>query len=596
MISFTTALVLFTFILTGIYTGLLLVNNGSIASTTKSNRSVSRLFSVGAFILSSIGVALTLSIDFRETSPYFIITVLVPILAIVSRLFGGYSLDLASIVLWHIMMYFSKIPYIDVSIGEGSGMLREISINDHWDFKWAHNPNYNPIPTIAFIQATLSRIIAVPWYSYVLGTMLFLIWAVAYDLAIYRLTHILTYNKVASLISIILIAITPETSIHQHPYQWSGNMLTLLALTSIIKILKEGVSLREIIILSTILFTGSILSHATGLSLLILSIFLLFNREIISILKRINLIPITSRFRLPISIPTIFLVIFLLRATYTSGYAGYVLPNLIAVYNGFVNLIREFFIPSEKEFGGAYHIPLYERSGVSPIQAYAWSFVIAAATAHVLYDLIKRKIEEIKFLLYIATISVIFVSFIGYAVVKLKEFYVLNRTTYVFIPYIVPLAAEAVATTLMKRSIVIASISLILLAVSAPIASQDPNISPIQYARIRSSEPIELSLGDLLMAKIIVYHIDKTTSQSYHIYIKSDEIFKTGMYRLVSNGSAVGIWYPIYTSRLESAINLYSFINSLPNLNIITQTEENNILNLDLIFNIGNTKVYLSYS
>jgi hypothetical protein len=143
---------------------------------------------------------------------------------------------------------------------------------------------------------------------------------------------------------------------------------------------------------------------------------------------------------------------------------------------------------------------------------------------------------------------------------------------------------------------VVALISLVLLAISAPIASQDPNISPIQYAKIRASEPVELRSGDLLMAEFIMYHIDTNISQSYHLYIKSDEIFRTGRYKLVSNGSAVGIWYSIYTSRLELAINLYSFINLLPNLDVSTQIEKTNISNLDLIINLGNNKIYLSHS
>ncbi len=597
MISFTTALILFTVMLTGAYLGFLLAGGRSEAFAVRRNRSISSALSISAFALSLIGVVLTLSTDFRETPPYFAIITLVPVLAIMSRAFGGYRLDLTSIILWHIMMCFSKMPYIDVSIGEGSQMVREMRFNDHWDFKWAHNPSYNPIPTMAFIQATLSRIIGVSWCSYVLGAAIFFARAIAYDLAIYCLTHTLTNNSLASLTSIVLIAITPETALHQHPYQWSGNMLTLLALILIVKAFKKRIEFwKTTIILITTLFTGSILSHPTGLSLLILSTFSLLSKEIVSTLRKFNLEIERNMSELPVIIPSILLAIFLFRAMYTYGYAGYVLPNLIAVYNGLIDFLKEFFIPGEKELGEAYHIPLYERAGISPMQAYAWSFVIAVATANMVYGLLKKRVEETKTLLYIATISIIFISFTGYAVIRLREFYVLNRTTYVFIPYIIPLAAEAIATTITKRSKVIALISLILLAISAPIASQDPNISPIQYAKARASETVELHLEDLLMAKIIMHNIDVDMHQLYHLYIKSDEIFRTGRYRLVMNGSAVGIWYPVYTSRLESALNLYSFINSLPSIDVTTQIGENDIQNLNLIFSTGNNEVYLSYS
>jgi hypothetical protein len=475
-------------------------------------------------------------------------------------------------------------------------MVREMRLNDHWDFRWAHNPSYNPIPTVAFIQATLSRITIMNWYSYGLGSIVFLAILIAYDLSIYTLTYTVTRDGRIALISIPLVAITPETPIHQHPYQWSGNALVLIATALLINIIRR-VETRINFVTITLLFTGAILAHATGLSYIFLLMMLLF----VGILS--NYIPRRGKPRILFSmhrlafVLTVLLVILVVRSAYTYGYLGYVYPAVKSVFQSLIDLIKEFFTPSE-EITEATHIPLYERAGVPWIQAYIWSYALSIATAYILHSLVRGKTDLLEFALYASCASFDGIAFIGYGLMKIQGFYWMNRTTYVFIPLVYPLVAKALTNILegitsifTKAHSIFTLLGLALFVVAAPIASQDPNISPIQYARARQSDVIPLDISDIIEAEIIL-----KISERENYYTYSYITYKTGAYRLSENPAeaAVGIWYPVLTTKLKSAIELYSFINKLqaPNIEVLTPNEFE-YANLNLVYNSRKNYLYV---
>ncbi|WP_187286338.1 hypothetical protein [Desulfurococcus mucosus] len=557
-----------------------------------------------SFALSATGLLLTLSTHFRETLPYFLITVLIPFLNVVTAFYKPRGMIIASYVLWHLMLLLGNVPATGIAIGEGTGMLREMALNDHWRFEWAHNPSYNPLPTMAFIQATLSRVAGTDWYSWALGTTVFLGWAVAYDISVYLLTLYVTGETRAALLSIPLIAVTPETAIHQHPYQWSGNMLVLLASMVLVKAVQGMEKPTRYILLMTLLFTGAILAHATALAYIFVLLGLLATRYMYPLLGKLHLrMEKTPIERIVLPATLVLVVIFFIRSLYVSGFAQYVMPSFLSVYNGLVGIIKSFLIPTEEhEIGAAIHIPLYERAEVSPIQAYVWSYTASLATAYFIYALfLKRRVSSLQFSLYVTSVLILSVSFMGYSILKEKNFYLLNRTTYVFIPFIAPMASLTLSRIfglLRRRKISLRALglaSMLMFIATAPIAAQDPNISPIQYARIRNSESVPLSMGDILIAKSFLGQLD--VSSVSQLYLTSSRLYMTGMYRLTPQGSAVGIWLPTYTSRFKEALGLTSFIDKLqlPAIHLSTDSSSYTGMYCKLIYSIGidSTSIYI---
>jgi hypothetical protein len=604
-ISFTQALLMFTITQIPLYLLMLIITEKRSSVSVReplrrrSSCALINLLDKVSFIVLSLGFVLTLLTNFRETIPYFTILSLVLLMNTLYIILRGSSgLILGSFILWHLMMYLDKIPSIDIAVGEGSAMVREMRLNDHWDFRWAHNPSYNPIPTVAFIQATLSRITTIDWYSYSLGSIVFLAILVAYDLSIYTLTYTVTGDSRAALISIPLVAITPETAIHQHPYQWSGNALVIIATALLINAIK-GIESRINFVTITLLFTGAILAHATGLSYVFLLIVLLLVGLLSNYIHRRGKPRILFGMHRLLFVLTVLLIILVVRSAYTYGYLGYVYPAVKSVFQGLIDLIKEFFTPSE-EITEAVHIPLYERAGVPWIQAYVWSYALSIATAYILYSLVKNKSNLLELVLYASCVSFVGIAFIGYGLLKAQGFYWMNRTTYVFIPLVYPLVAktltkilEGVTGVFTKAHLIFALLGLALFVVTAPIASQDPNISPIQYARARQSETIPLDISDIIEAEFIL-----KVSERENYYTYSYITYKTGAYRLSRNPAegAIGIWYPVLTTKLKSAIGLYSFINKLQvsNIEVLTLNEfEYANFNINLIYNSRKNYLYV---
>jgi hypothetical protein len=512
------------------------------------------------------------------------------------------GLVFGTLILWHLMMYLDRVPAIDISGGEGVSMIREMRLNDHWQFEWAHNPSYNPLPTIAFLQATLSRITAINWYSYNLGLIRLLSLLVTYDLTMYAFTYAITGDKRMAILSIPLIALTPETPIHMHSYKWSGNALILIASTVSINVIKSRGHYASNFILILLLFTGAILTHATGLAYLFLLIFLLLTVNLAKIFPiKLERSTATSGIRQRLwHVLWILLIITVARSVHTYGYSEYIFPDVQGIFNGLVDLVKQLFIPSEEAEEVA-HIPLYERTGIPWVQAYVWSYALSMATAYILRSLMRKKVDSTELALYITSTFFLPVTYIGYGLLKMREFYSLNTNTYVFLPFIYPLASKAL-TRIIERSssnrkqyLALALSGLVLLTLAAPIAARDPNISPIQYAKARQSEVVTLDMGDFAEASFIL-----KVNEVFTLYTFSCNMYMIGAYRLSYNPAekAVGIWYPVLTTKLKAAIDSYSFLNKLrsPYVEVLTYSElEHANSNWNLIFNSQKDLVYVPH-
>jgi hypothetical protein len=94
MISFSIGLIVFTLLLTAIYLVLLMsTKENATELEIRKHSLLSAMFSTLSFVISVASFILTLTIDFRETMPYFAVVVVVPFPVILSRILGGWGLE-----------------------------------------------------------------------------------------------------------------------------------------------------------------------------------------------------------------------------------------------------------------------------------------------------------------------------------------------------------------------------------------------------------------------------------------------------------------------------------------------------------------------
>lgn len=567
--TFTNALILFAIVYTLLF--FILYTIKEKRTDQDERRPLSRLqraLPATSFTISAITLLLTVWSDFRESPPYYALMIASIALVLASLSLGVRSKwVLPSVILWHFALYLDTAPAVDIGGGEGVEMLRQLATEPHWEFQWAHNWNYNPLPTAAFIVAEMSRIMGVEWYRWTLQWGFYAAWAVAYDIGIAMLTYALTKDWRASALSVILIAVTPMTPIDQDPYQWSSNMLTILALALIVKYLKRDTYWQNVAV-AVLLFSGAILAHPTALSLPIV----LFATLITSLLGRTilsRLIEVRWKITLIelfyLSILTIsYIAIFILIGIFTRGYSSNAFGVISGVINGVYNLVEKIFqhgASATQATRGLSYVPLYEREGVSPLDAGIWALALALATAYILHRLlIKRKIDAIDLAIYATAFLALGLTFIGYGLLHLPQFYPLNRTSYVFVPYIVPLAAYVLARAisigrLNKITIIASIIAIAVMLLSATTAISDPNISPREYALIHGWPLVRTSVSDYIKANIIYKYlsINSITIASVKNYLA----------KIVYTSAGFKTAY-IVTNNLAGALSNIAFIYNTP--------------------------------
>jgi hypothetical protein len=92
---------------------------------------------------------------------------------------------------------------------------------------------------------------------------------------------------------------------------------------------------------------------------------------------------------------------------------------------------------------------------------------------------------------------------------------------------------------------------------AAPIASQDPNISPIQYNKVREIPQFEINIALLLKASIVISLIQPVNIDVLGVY--SENLF---IEKIVYTSAGLKTEYR-YSNPLIKAMELYSFINSI---------------------------------
>jgi hypothetical protein len=105
------------------------------------------------------------------------------------------------------MLIATGVPSDLLAITEGSHMARTMILHNEWIPEMAHNPSYNPFPTMAFIRASLSFLTGLPWFNRSLAYILSLTIFLAFDLAVFTLASRL-FSEVVSNIKYLSVFVT----------------------------------------------------------------------------------------------------------------------------------------------------------------------------------------------------------------------------------------------------------------------------------------------------------------------------------------------------------------------------------------------------
>jgi hypothetical protein len=582
-ITFSRALVLFVAGFTVIYLFLLLFSQGKEEYLTiRIPRGSFRVLVLITFSLSLIVSTFTLHTNWFKDSLWYIIiiTALTPLIFL-TIINGDKISALISLLSLQIALHFTPIPKLDMIIlEEGCEMTACLAESGFWNPACAHNPNYNPFPTVASILVILSQVVGVEWYRWITTHILYYIsFYIAYDLILISLTRALTDNWRISYISVYLITITPETFLHGHAYQWLGNLLNLICLYALIKILHESLPKNTSLITIAIAYSTAILTHATAMNYMLILLSMIMIMTIIHHGRRFSFIAVdrdtfkSKGFRFASNVILLILVIIssvtFIRATYTYDYGRYVIGSL-------VDFLKAFLSPEILEVK-AYR-PLYELTGVNPIQAYVWSLAIAIAAAEVFYAIFKKNLKTLDLALFTGSVLNLTLGYIYILITSYVPTTALYRGAYTAIPYIIPIASRGLYRTL-KNSKVTLVVSLLILTLATPIASQDPGVNFKVYEQIKGNQVIEYLIGDYIEA-LTLYNI------TLRMYLEGSLIVSGRLYEYHVLTAARGYVGVEYKSPIVDVINMLHLISG-GKLNVKMKVLTQSSTAISLIYHSG---------
>jgi len=507
-LTFTRAIPIFFIIQTVLFLALLKLaertNKNARIKVNISNKVLSTILKL-LYITVLIGGVTTSLIEFRYTTMYNIVIITTPIVLILLLALGYESkLMLATAIMWHYMLIAPRMPKDLISITEGVHMTRTMILYGKWIPELAHNPSYNPFPTMAFVRAALALITSIPWYSWFIFITLIISTLIAYDLTIFILTSKLASSSSVGMLAIILTALTPYLLVTGHAHQVPANMMWLLSTYAMILVIKYAK--RKYIFLAILLFFAAILTHPTAYIEILLPLTLLLSLYIKRIINKdrdISEKVSAIAFRQSIKIFIIaFFVLGSIRFAYEVGYVEYVGGSGIQAIK---ELLSRIFIGEGIE-ASRVSLSLYDYGGVPFYQAYLWSLSAAIAFALVLYHLLKRSIDIYQLLFSITAYIFITTGYIMGVFIRNLPTSGLYRGAYPAFSLLIPLSAIAIRKILKAKCLIVAVIIILFLASSFTL--NDPELSPRMAAKIRGiPERIKLvraTLADIIEARTVM--------------------------------------------------------------------------------------------
>jgi hypothetical protein len=589
-LTFSRAIPVFFVIQTLLFLLLLMVSEKKSHINTKLNISKKALSTIMVLlyvilIISDILLLLgRINYVFQTIIATIIPATIVPLLVMNSE----HKLMFAIVLLWHLLLLGLTMPPDLLSITEGVHMTRTMVIYGKWLPELAHNPSYNPFPTMAFLRVALSYTTGIPWFSWFIAYAMLLITTLAFDLAVYSLALRATPSHNTAILAVIISALTPYLVVTGHAYQVPATIMWLLSIAILIKTLREPKKADFIPII--LLYVAAILTHTTAyvammFPLMLIILKLIFERKEMNL----KIHPVMK------AIIIIFLTLGIFRIAYEELYVKYVYNLGYSGIKSLVSNLLTLLTLSSEEEGIRLKFSLYDYSGIPFYQAFLWALTASLATAITIYNMLRKRINIVILTSFISGALFIGLGYLSATLVVVST--QLYRGTYVAFSFLIPLAAETIRKVINSRKRSLALIVIFILIFSSFLATRDPEISPLYKLKSRGIPEKVLDMAatqsDIVKADIIINSVNEIeVFNNLTFYSKYSLRFE----RLTTYGESIPMFYSRLSDALYKALYMRGYtIKDAPiaNINIVDLSKLSTLTaNYSIIINFGDEIVF----
>jgi len=492
MITFSSTLILFAITLTVLFTALLIITHNRRDKEIRIiNESTGETMLKTALTLSIILLALVLATNIKQSYPqYYYALVAIDAALLVTPIMAMNdekkltALALPTIIILQVSLLNTQLPPTGVGGGEGDEMYRGMYLTGHWSFSFAHNPAYNPFPAQVYQAVALGKVMGLEWFSALIGGFWSTIFIIAFNLLVYVMTLYLVHDVRAALIAALLMNVTPETAVTINPHFWLSTFLVFLAVITALKSVESKYPMGYAAI-SVVSYVTAMLSLTTAILIILIMIFLFLA---IYILPKLRLYqPIMNKNHNMHVLVTLFIsytIISILVMVYTNGYLQYTYPVAQDFINGLITWLQSLFAQSVTSTtsisSGPPHSMLY--ASVNPMLAYAWSLALSVATAYLLYVITIKRRENPWIIGFILT-GIIVPVLAALQMLFFRGALPINTNAYTAIPLVFPVVG-LVMSKLRNKGLPMFALLTVLLIALVFVGAHDPNVNPVEYAKI----------------------------------------------------------------------------------------------------------------
>jgi len=489
MITFSSALILFAITLTALFTALLIITHNRRDKEIRIiSESTGKTMLKAALTLSIILLALVLATNIKQSYPqyyYALVAIaaallVTPIMAISDEK-KLTALALPTIFILQVSLLNTQLPPTGVGGGEGDEMYRGMYLTGHWSFSFAHNSAYNPFPAQVYQAVALGKVMGLEWFSALIGGFWYTIFIIAFNLLVYVMTLYLVHDVRAALIAALLMNVTPETAVTMNPHLWLSTFLVFLAVITALKSIESKYPMGYAAI-SVISYVTAMLSLTTAILIILIMIFLFLA---IYILPKLRLYQPTTNKNYNMHVLTIlftsYTIISILVMAYTEGYLQYVYPMIQSFINGLMMKLQSLLVqPQTSTSIGPEHFMLY--ASTNPTLAYTWSLALSVATAYLLYVITVKRRESPWVIGFLLT-GIITPVLAALQMLFFRGGSPINVNAYTAIPIVFPVVGLVMSKLRNKGLSMLALLTVLLIALVF-VGAHDPNVNPVEYAKI----------------------------------------------------------------------------------------------------------------
>ncbi|WP_069807903.1 hypothetical protein [Vulcanisaeta thermophila] len=574
-LTFTNLLPITAIILTTIFTTILVkVHDKEHDYTDLIGSGTARVMAISGNVLVAITLFLNLATPIQQNNETLYLTLIGAsiTLLLIPTMANEHDIDklikyvLPGILTLHITILNAQVSQSGIGLGEGAEMNRGMYVTGHWNYSFAHNPAYNPFPAQVAVMTFLDKTLNMPWFSAIPWFIWYSIFTIAFDLVIYTLTIYLFNDKRAGIIAMLLLGITPETALTLNPHLWMSNLLVIISTLALIKITKDGDAWRNIAI-SAISYAAAMLSLTTAIlelfipPALIIAIYVLPKLKLYMPLRHR-----AGRTNTVITASIIYLIITLIVITYTNGYLTYIYPIIADFINGLVNKIQSILVKTTtvSTTTAAPHFILFAH--VNPAQTLPWALALSISAAYALYVLFKKRRED-PWIITLLIVGIVLPVLAALQMLFFRGGNPINTNAYTAIPLILPIAGYTISMLKRRRALTIFLIALLI--VVTVLAARDPNISPVEYAKIHATNPPPITKSIIKISYVVINLLSNNVK---NIYVYSP-LMGTSPWYSPTIGWVGG--YP--TNAMINALSTVAFIeNKTMTLNMYVVTNTTN--------------------